>query len=286
MTRTTSQTAATQLIDVNGTSFAYREFGAPSAIPLVFLHHLTATLDDWDPAVLDGVAATRHIIIFDNRGVGRSGGVTPDSVAAMAEDAAAFLDAKGLKQVDLLGFSLGGFIAQRLAATRPALVRRLILAGTGPAGGEGIQNVAAILTEGMQKGAAHGKHPKAFLFFSPTITSQWAGEEFLTRLAARKQDLDAPVTNETIQAQVKAIAVWGSPSSAEEIDLGAIRQPVLVVNGDRDTMVPTSNSIALFEKLGNAQLSIYPDSGHGAPFQHSPAFVEQVARFLGATEAR
>jgi pimeloyl-ACP methyl ester carboxylesterase len=137
MTTATSLTAATQLIGVDGTSFAYREFGAPSSIPLVFLHHLTATLDDWDPALLDGIARTRHVIIFDNRGVGRSGGVTPDSVAAMAQDAAAFLDAKGLQQVDLLGFSLGGFIAQWLAVARPRLVRRLILAGTGPAGAMG-----------------------------------------------------------------------------------------------------------------------------------------------------
>jgi pimeloyl-ACP methyl ester carboxylesterase len=280
MTTDTSQTAATQLIDVKGTSFAYREFGAPSAIPLVFLHHLTATLDDWDPAVLDGLAATRRVIIFDNRGVGRSGGVTPDSVAAMARDAAAFLDAKGLKQVDLLGYSLGGFVAQLLAVTRPALVRRLILAGTGPAGGEGISDVEAVLTGAMQKGAAQGRHPKSFLFFSPTSSSQRAGQEFLTRLAARKQDLDTAASNETIQAQVKAIAVWGSPSSAKEVDLGAIRQPALVVNGNHDIMVPTSNSIVLFEKLGNAQLSLYPDSGHGALFQHSPSFVEQVARFL------
>jgi pimeloyl-ACP methyl ester carboxylesterase len=281
MKTTTSRTAATQFIDVKGTSFGYREFGAPSAIPLVSLHHLTATLDDWRPAVLDGLAATRHVIIFDNRGVGRSGGVTPDSVAAIAEDAAAFLDAKCLKQVDLLGFSLGDFIALRLAFTRPALVRRLILAGTGTAGGEGISNIAAILTEGIQKLSAQGKHPKSFLFVSATSSSRQAGQEFLARLAARKQYLDTPARNETIQAQVKAIAVWGSPSSAKEVDLGAIQQPDLVVNGNRDIVVPTSNSIALFEKLGNAQLSLYPDSGHGSPFQHSPVFVEQVGRFLG-----
>jgi pimeloyl-ACP methyl ester carboxylesterase len=280
MTTSTSQTATTQLIDVKGTSFAYREFGAPSEIPLVFLHHLTATLDDWDPAILDGISATRHVIIFDNRGVGRSGGVTPDSVAAMAEDASAFLDAKGLKQVDLLGFSLGGFVAQRLAVTRPALVRRLILAGTGPAGGDGISNVGAVLTDAMQRAAAEGKHPKSFLFFSPTSSSQQAGQQFLNRLAVRKEDRDTPASNETVQAQVKAITVWGLPASAKEVDLGAVRQPALVVSGNQDVMVPTSNSIALFNKLGNAQLSLYPDSGHGALFQHSPAFVEQVARFL------
>jgi pimeloyl-ACP methyl ester carboxylesterase len=198
----------------------------------------------------------------------------------MAQDTAAFLDAKGLQQVDLLGFSLGGFIAQRLALARPKLVHRLILAGTGPAGGEGISNVGAVLTEAVQKGSTEGKHPKSLLFFSPTTSSQRAGQEFLSRLTARKVDTDAPASNETIQAQVKAITAWGLPSSAEEVDLGAIQQPALVVNGNHDIMVPTANSIALFEKLGHAQLSIYPDSGHGALFQHAPAFVEQVARFL------
>jgi pimeloyl-ACP methyl ester carboxylesterase len=281
MTKATSQTAATQLIDVKGTPFAYREFGVPGAIPLVLLHHLTATLDDWDPAILDGIAANRHVIAFDNRGVGRSGGVTPDSVAAMADDAAAFIAAKGLKQVDLLGFSLGGFVAQRLAATRPALVRRLILGGTGPAGGAGISNVGAVLTEAMQQAAAQNKHPKSFLFFSPTSAGQEASQAFLSRLATRTQDLDTPVSNETIQAQVKAITIWGQPGSAKEVDLGAISQPTLVVNGNHDIMVPTSNSIALFDKLANAQLSLYPDSGHGALFQYSASFVEQVGRFLG-----
>jgi pimeloyl-ACP methyl ester carboxylesterase len=275
-----SQTAATQSVDVDGTSFAYREFGDTSTTPLVFLQHLTGTLDDWDPAILDGVAATRHVVVFDNRGVGRSGGVTPDNVDAMARDAAAFIDAKGFGLVDLLGYSIGGFVAQRLAVLRPKLVRRLILAGTGAAGGEGISNVATVLTEAMQKGAAQGKHPKSFLFFSPTAASQKAGDAFLGRLATRKLDLDTPASNETVQAQVKAIIGWGQAGTAKEFDAGAIKQPTLIVNGDNDTMVPTSNSLALFEKISGAQLSLYPDSGHGALFQHAPLFVEQAARFL------
>jgi len=206
-----SQTAATQSVDVDGTSFAYREFGDTSTTPLVFLQHLTGTLDDWDPAILDGLAATRHVVVFDNRGVGRSGGVTPDNVDAMARDAAAFIDAKGFGLVDLLGYSIGGFVAQRLAVLRPKLVRRLILVGTGAAGGEGISNVATVLTEAMQKGAAQGKHPKSFLFFSPTAASQKAGDAFLGRLDTRKLDLDTPASNETVQAQVKAIIGWGLP---------------------------------------------------------------------------
>ena len=277
---TSSQTAATQFVDVDGTSFAYREFGDTSTTPLVFLQHLTGTLDDWDPAILDGLAATRHVVVFDNRGVGRSGGVTPDNVDAMARDAAAFIDAKGFGLVDLLGYSIGGFVAQRLAVLRPKLVRRLILAGTGAAGGEGISNVATVLTEAMQKGAAQGKHPKSFLFFSPTAASQKAGDAFLGRLATRKLDLDTPASNETVQAQVKAIIAWGLAATANEFDPGAIKQATLIVNGDNDTMVPTSNSIALFEKISDAQLSLYPDSGHGALFQHAPVFVEQAARFL------
>ncbi len=277
---TNSQTAPTQFVDVDGTSFAYREFGDTSTTPLVFLQHLTGTLDDWDPAILDGLAATRHVVVFDNRGVGRSGGVTPDNVDAMARDAAAFIDAKGLGLVDLLGYSIGGFVAQRLAILRPKLVRRLILAGTGAAGGEGISNVATVLTEAMQKGAAQGKHPKSFLFFSPTAASQKAGDAFLGRLATRKLDLDTPASNEAVQAQVKAIIAWGLAATAKEFYAGAIKQPTLIVNGNNDTMVPTSNSIALFEKISDAQLSLYPDSGHGALFQHAPMFVEQAARFL------
>jgi pimeloyl-ACP methyl ester carboxylesterase len=277
---TDSQIAATRFVDGDGTSFAYREFGDTSTTPLVFLQHLTGTLDDWDPAILDGLAATRHVVVFDNRGVGRSGGVTPDNVDAMARDAATFIDAKGFGLVDLLGYSIGGFVAQRLAVLRPKLVRRLILVGTGAAGGEGISNVATVLTEAMQKGAAQGKHPKSFLFFSPTAASQKAGEAFLGRLATRKLDLDTPASNEAVQAQVKAIIAWGLVATAKEFDAGAIEQPTLIVNGDNDTMVPTSNSIALFEKISDAQLSLYPDSGHGALFQHAPMFVEQAARFL------
>ena len=280
MTTTTSQTAATQLIDVQGTSFAYREFGAPSTIPLVFLHHLTATLDDWDPAVLDGVAAKRRVIIFDNRGVGGSGGQTPVSVADMAEDAIAFIEALGFAQVDLFGFSLGGFVAQVIAQTRPELVRKIVLAGTGPAGGKGISNVAALLQGAFQKAGAEHRHPKHLLFFSPSPQSQKAADAFLQRLGARQADRDTAVSDQTVQAQLAAIAKWGqAPSSTEA--LKQIRHPVLVANGDDDVMVPTENSIALFEALPNAELSIFPDASHGGIFQYADAFVDQTLRFLG-----
>jgi pimeloyl-ACP methyl ester carboxylesterase len=255
----------------------YREIGNKSGIPVVFLHHLTAVLEDWDPAIADGLAKSRPVIVFDNRGVGGSGGRTPDNVADMAMDAIAFIDALGLAKVDLFGFSLGGFIAQIIAQERPDLVRRIILAGTAPAGGEGIINVGAVLQDAIAKAGAENKHPKHLLFFRPSKNSQKAADAFLSRLSERKQDRDAAVTNEAIHAQVVAITKWGmAPASS----LCSIRQPVLVVNGDNDIMVPTINSVELARNLPNAELSIFPDAGHGAIFQYHDMFIEQALRFL------
>ncbi|MGW6281371.1 alpha/beta fold hydrolase [Kribbella sp. NPDC055071] len=173
--------APTITVDVNGVPFAYRQVGDEGGVPVVFLHHLTAVLDDWDPAVIDGVAAERHVIAFDNRGVGRSGGATPDNVEAMAEDAVAFIEALGLRTVDLVGFSLGGMVAQVVAQKRPDLVRRLVLAGTAPAGGKGGANAGPLLQSAIQQASDRGKHPKHILFFSPTPTSQAAADAFLSR---------------------------------------------------------------------------------------------------------
>ena len=208
---TTFNTAATKTIDVNGTSFVYREIGDKTGVPIVFLHHLTAVLEDWDPAVVDGLAKSHPVIIFDNRGVGGSGGKTPDDVAQMAKDAIAFIDALGLAKVDLFGFSLGGFVAQVIAQERPNLVRRIILAGTAPAGGEGLSNMGAVLQEAFAKAGAENKHPKQFLFFRPSKDSQKAADAFLTRLNERKENRDKAVTNETIHAQVTAITKGASP---------------------------------------------------------------------------
>lgn len=274
---TTFNAASTKTINVHGTSFAYREIGREGGIPVVFLHHLTAVLDDWDPAIADGLAKNHRVIVFDNRGVGGSGGKTPDDVADMAKDAIAFIDALKFTKVDLLGYSLGGFIAQVIAQERPDLVRRIILAGTGPAGGEGISSVGPVLQDAIAKAAAQNKHPKHFLFFRPSKTSQTAADAFLNRLNERKEDRDAAVTNETIHAQVAAITKWGM---AAEGSLTAIKQPVLVVNGDNDIMVPTINSEKLAGKLPNAELSIFPDAGHGAIFQYHVEFIGQALRFL------
>jgi pimeloyl-ACP methyl ester carboxylesterase len=269
----------TMTADVDGISFAYRQVGTDGGVPVVFLHHLTAVLDDWDPAVIDGVASERHVIAFDNRGVGRSGGTTPDNVEAMADDAVAFLEALGLGTVDLVGFSLGGMVAQVVAQKRPDLVRRLILAGTGPAGGKGGANAGALLQNAIQQASAQGKHPKHILFFSPTPTSQAAADAFLGRLDERTlQDRDTPVTNESIGAQITALAKWEQGTSPA--GLATVAQPVLVVNGDEDIMLPTINSFELAQLLPNAQLSIYPDSGHGGIFQHHALFVRQTLGFL------
>jgi pimeloyl-ACP methyl ester carboxylesterase len=274
----TSKQAVTKTVDVEGTPFAYREVGPAAGVPVVFLHHFTAVLDDWDPAVVDGIAAERRVILVDLRGVGGSGGTTPDSVEAMAEDAVAFLEALGLSLVDLLGFSLGGAVAQVIVEKRPDLVRRVILAGTAPAGDQGPAATGAVLQAAMEKAGAEGKHPKHFLFFSPTANSQAAADAFLARLEERTADRDAPVTNETIGAQLTALAKW--EQSASPAGLANVDKPVLVVNGDDDTMMPTISSFHLAQLLPDAELSIYPDSGHGGIFQYHELFVAQTLEFL------
>jgi pimeloyl-ACP methyl ester carboxylesterase len=275
----TSNQAVTKTVDVGGTPFAYRELGPATGVPVVFLHHFTAVLDDWDPAVVDGIAAERRVILVDQRGVGGSGGTAADSVEAMAEDAVAFLEALGLRTVDLLGFSLGGAVAQVILQQRPDLVRRVILAGTAPAGDQGPAAVGAVLQAALEKAGAAGKHPKHFLFFSPTGTSQAAADAFLARLDGRTRDRDAAVTNEAIGAQITALVKW--EQGASPAGLANVERPVLVVNGDDDTMLPTISSFNLARLLPGAELSIYPDSGHGGIFQHHDLFVAQALEFLG-----
>ena len=274
---TTFQNAATKSVDVNGSKFVFRETGKKGGIPVVLLHHLTAVLDDWDPRVVDGLAAAHHVIAFDNRGVGGSGGATPKTVEEMARDAVAFIRALGFSKVDLLGFSLGGFVSQVIAQKQPGLVRKIILAGTGPAGGEGIVNVGAILQDAFGKAGATNKHPKHFLFFTQTSNGQAAADAFLGRLKERTGDLDTPVSNETVQAQLAAIRAWGQGDAAA---LAKVQHPILVANGDHDVMVPSLNSFELARRLPNAQLSIFPDAGHGGIFQYHAAFVQEALTFL------
>jgi len=273
----TWKNAPTKTVDVGGTKFAYRELGPKSGVPVIFLNHLAAELDRWDPRVVDGIAARHHVIVFDNRGIGVSEGSTPDSVEAMAHDAIAFIRALGFDRVDLLGFSLGGFISQVIALEAPQLLRRIILAGTGPAGGVGIDKVTRVTIRDMLKAALTLKHPEYYLFFTGTANGRRSARDFLRRLSERTVNRDKPVSIGAFRSQLKAIHAWGCKAPD---DLSRIKQPVLVANGDRDKMVPSSNSVDMARRLPNAQLVIYDDAGHGGILQYHEAFVKKALEFL------
>lgn len=277
MNARTYRDAPTKRIAVGDTTFAYRDIGTAAGVPVIFLNHLAAVLDNWDPRVVDGIAAQHRVITFDNRGVGASGGKTPTSVAAMADDAIAFIRALGFEQVDLLGFSLGGMISQEIAARQPQLLRKLILAGTGPAGGVGIDKVTRVTLSDTTRALLTRKDPKENLFFTTTTNGRSEAKRFVARLKERTTDRDKSISPIAFRAQLKAIHAWGVQ---QPVDLSGIRQPVFVANGDDDRMVPTSNSYDLARRLPNAQLSIYPDAGHGGIFQFHEQFVAEALEFL------
>jgi pimeloyl-ACP methyl ester carboxylesterase len=267
----------TQTFDVNGSSFAYRLLGPGGGIPVVLLNHLGANLDNWDPRVVDGLAETHRVITFDNRGVGASKGSTPTSIAAMARDAVSFIRALGVTKVDLVGFSLGGFISQVISQDEPQLVRKIVLAGTGPAGGGGIDKVTSITIKDMLRAAFTFSDPKRYLFFTRTDNGERAARDFLDRLKERTSDRDTAISPLAFRAQLKAIHRWGREAPA---DLSRIQQPVLVANGDSDRMVPSSNSADLARRLPNSDLVLYSDAGHGGVFQYHDDFVTKVLEFL------
>jgi pimeloyl-ACP methyl ester carboxylesterase len=277
-------TAPTRFVmATNGERYAYRRFGSGPGLPLLFLQHFTGTLDNWDPAVADPLANGREVILFDNAGVGRSSGVVPDNVAAMAEHAFAFLDALGIAICDILGFSLGGLVAQQIASDRSAAVRRLVLVGTAPRGGEDIMNLAKpalASTFSDPTLSQYDRLPK--LFFTPSETSQAAARDFISRLRLRKNDREPASGPAVAQPQLKALHAWQDFEGERFADLRRIRQPVLVVNGVCDLMIPVANSYRLAENLPNAVLTTYPDAGHGSLFQYPAPFVRQVAAFLSA----
>ena len=279
---TTSKTVPTQTINVGGTSFSYRELGPRGDTPLVFLHHFTAVLDDWDPRVIDGVAATRHVITFDNRGVGSTGGKVPHTIAEMAADAIAFIRALGHEHVDLIGFSLGGGVAQEVALTHPELVRRLILTGTGVRGGGGLTKMPLIVGGAYTKAALTRVDPRHFLFFNRNATGKRAATEYIARLHERTTDRDKPISHQARIAQLMAIREAGLGKAH---DLSKISQPTFVANGDNDVMVASSQSRVLAERIPNAELTIYPDSGHGGIFQYHQEFVPAVLEFLESETA-
>ena len=268
----------TQTITAGGVNFAYRDLGKSNGgTPVVFLVHLAAVLDNWDPRIVDGIAAKHHVITFDNRGIGASSGSPSNSMEQMADDAITFIKAMGFKQVDLLGFSMGGMIAQEIVLKEPQLVRKMILAGTGPAGGEGISKVARVANYDLLRGLLTSQDPKQFLFFTRTPNGIEAGKAFLARLKERSENRDKEISVTAYVAQLQALSAWGQKKPA---DLSVVKQPVLVVNGDDDRMVPTTNSHELARRLPNSELIIYPDAGHGAVFQFHDDFVLKALAFL------
>jgi pimeloyl-ACP methyl ester carboxylesterase len=273
--------APTHTLDVGGTSFAYRQLGPRGGTPLVFLHHFTAVLDDWDPRVIDPIAEHRHVITFDNRGIGASGGKVPHTIAAMAADAAAFVRALGHDHVDLLGFSLGGGVAQEVALQNPDLVRRLILTGTGHRGGGGLTRMPLIVGKAYTQAALTRLDPRQFLFFNRNAAGKEAGAAYIARLRERTADRDKPISHQARIAQLLAIRETGL---GRPHDLAQITQPTFVANGDNDVMVASSQSYALAERIPNSRLEIYQDSGHGGIFQHHERFVPAVLEFLEADD--
>jgi pimeloyl-ACP methyl ester carboxylesterase len=279
MSTPTARTAPTRFVDVDTVRFAYRRWGKPGGFPLVFMNYFTGNLDGWDPLVADGFAAEYDVILFNNAGVASSGGETPGTVSEMTRHAVAFCDALGLKEFHAVGFSLGGMIAQQLALDHPDRVKRIMLLGTGPRGGEGMTFTELSADE-------QAADPDRFLltaFFSPTDASQAAGRAYLNRLAARTHDRDLPVSVRTAEAQLRAIREWGMvPSSNRYATLQNIKHPTLVVAGNKDIVVLPINAFILAERLPDAQLIMYPDSNHGAQYQHADLFLKHAKLFLSA----
>jgi pimeloyl-ACP methyl ester carboxylesterase len=274
----TFQHVNTQAINIAGTDFYYRKLGENKpGVPVIFLNHLGATMDNCDPRVMDGIALEHQLICFDNRGVGATNGKTPLTVAEMAKDARAFIHQLGYEKVDLIGFSLGGFIAQEILLQEPQLVRKAILAGTGPAGGAGIRNVTRITILDIIRGLFSFKDAKTYLFFNRNKIGKRSAKEFLSRLKERKFGRDKKMKLGNFQRQLKAIHAWGLMAPQ---DLSVIKQPVLVVNGDNDRMVPSMNTYDLAKRIPASELIIYNDSGHGGIFQYHADFVKNTLAFL------
>jgi pimeloyl-ACP methyl ester carboxylesterase len=282
-TTASNTTAATQFLEGRHATYAYRRFGGGIRRPLLCLQHFTGTLDNWDPAVTDPLALGREVILFDNAGVGRSTGTVPATVMGMAMHALEFLDALGITSCDVLGFSLGGMVAQQMAKDRPSILHRMILVGTAPRGGEDIMHLEKPrLARHLGDPSLEGYGVLQKIFFAPTASSQAAGGEFIERLRRRKEDLDTPSGPDVAAAQLTAFREWEQVSGTRFAHLEGMLQPTLVVNGVFDDMIPVSNSYRLVEHLPNAVLLVYPDAGHGSLFQYHESFTRQAAAFLAS----
>jgi pimeloyl-ACP methyl ester carboxylesterase len=282
MSEYTHQTAPTQFLEANGIRFAYRRFGKATGVPLVFNQHYLGTMDYWDPTVTDGLAGDREVILFNNAGVSSSSGEVPTTFEQMGANAIAFIKALGLKRVDVLGFSIGGMVAQEITLQAPDLVRRLIVDGTGPRGGQGMESLTQ--AAGRLFGAAYDppEHVWLAVKFSPSAAGQAAGREFLKRTHLRQEARDPEVNDKVSPAQVEAMEKWGVQQEGSYDYLKTIKQPTLVVNGSHDVIMPTVNSFIMQQDMPNAQLIVYPDSNHGAHHQYPELFVEHATLFLNA----
>ena len=269
------EAAKTEFIEAGGIYFAFRRFGAATGTPVVFLQHFTGNMDSWDPAVVNGLAETRPVIVFNNVGVGTTTGATPDSVEQMSTDAETFIKALDLPEINLVGFSLGGMLAQVLATRNRRLIRKIVVAGAAPLGGE--EHLLSVVEDAFSRGATDIRLP---LFFTPSEASQRAGREFVARAATRSKDRD-PESGESVSGpQAKAIIGWCARKDDSGGMLRTIDQPTLIVHGSDDTMFPSINAYNMFKAMGNAQLIIYPNSGHGALFQYPELFVTHCRTFL------
>ena len=275
---TSYSAAPARTVTAGGVSYAYRELGPKGGIPVVFFVHLAATLDNWDPRIIDPIAQRHHVIAFDNRGVGASTGTVPDTIESMADDAYAFITALGFHTVDVFSFSLGGMIAQSLVIKHPNLVRKLILTGTGPAGGDGIDKVAGTTYYDTLRATLTRRDPKEYLFFNRDDVGKRAACAFVERLDERTADRDAKISIKAFRTQLKAIKRWGRSTPA---DLSKITQPTLIANGDNDRMVPSVLSEDMHRRIAGSQLIIYPHAGHGGIFQYHNEFSAAATDFLG-----
>jgi pimeloyl-ACP methyl ester carboxylesterase len=282
-TKASNITAPTQFISIKGERYAYRRFGEGPGLPLLCLQHFTGTLDNWDPAVTDPIGAGREVILFESAGVGRSSGTVPKTIAGMAAHTLEFLDGLGLKVCDVLGFSLGGMVAQQMVQDCPSIFRRMILVGTAPRGGEDIMHLEKpVLAKYLADSTLKGYEVLQKIFFAPTQASQAAGAAFIERLMQRKDDREPVSGPEVAQAQMAAFREWDHFTGERFADLRHFKQPTLVVNGVHDEMIAVRNSYWLSENLPNAVLLIYPDSGHGSLFQFHESFTRHATAFLAS----
>lgn len=274
---TSYEQAPTRSVTVGDVTYAYRELGPKGGVPVVFFVHLAATLDNWDPRIVDPIAEKRHVITFDQRGVGASTGKVPDTIEEAADHAYEFIAALGFEKIDIFSFSMGGFIAQDLILEHPDLVRRLVLTGTGPRGGKDIEKVAGVTYRDILRATLTRSDPKEFLFFNRDAAGKSAAKAFIKRLQERTTDRDRPASIKALRTQLKAIQRYGRSAPS---DLSALTLPTLIANGDHDRMVPTALSEDLHRRIKGSQLIIYPNSGHGGIFQFHEEFAPVAAGFL------